>query len=193
MSLRGTLSSMPAGGRAWASIPALQVPNGTVKPYHITGSGTLVQPVDVLSDEGKAGPAVAPGRQDPVGRIGGATGDQRTPPVVPFPDQARICCESFRRGKLLCRKVVPQPSRTPKSGDPTRGRNSRPGQDRNPGCRTQPGSGDPNPIVHRPPPAAMARRWASIQSTINFLISGSSTCAQSNISILQSCSRPYPR
>ena len=75
---------------------------------HVAAAGTLVQIVDILSDQGELRNAPFHLGQSEVARIRLRRCDQSTPPVIPLPNQFRIVRKCFWRGQLLRAKLPPE-------------------------------------------------------------------------------------
>jgi hypothetical protein len=95
-----------------------------VKSHDVFGTGALVQPVDVLRDEGEPRIAPAPRRENLVRAVGLASRDQFSPPRVPLPHEARVARERLGGRELLDAEVRPESVFTTERRDAARGRDA---------------------------------------------------------------------
>jgi hypothetical protein len=89
-----------------------------VKSNDPARAGALMQTIDILGNESHVTVTAGPGREDGMGTVRLAAGDQLTSPVVPFPNQRRVSPERVRRGQILWSMSAPQPVGPPECGNP---------------------------------------------------------------------------
>lgn len=95
---------------------------------HPTGAGSLVEPVDVLGDDGRQLACPFPGGEGPVGRVRLRVGVQQVGAIV-GEELLRVALEEAMTEDLLggvagCRRLVVQPPAGPEIGDSALGRHS---------------------------------------------------------------------
>ena len=91
----------------------------------------LVQPVDVLGDQGEAiAEALLQFREGEVPRVGSDGGDAGAAGIVELPDQIGVAGEPGGRGHVLDAVPLPQAVGGAEGGDARFGRNARAGEDR---------------------------------------------------------------
>ena len=111
---------------------AADFPNVAVEFQDVRRAGEGMEAVHVLGDEGELREGFFPGGQGRVAGIGGASGDQAAPPVIPFPDELRVAGEGFGRGQVLGPEPAPQPLLPAEGGDAGFGRDPGAGKRRDP-------------------------------------------------------------
>lgn len=116
-----------------AAIPV----EGSVKLKHRRASGTLMQTIDILSDERDSRQQTLKGCYRQVGGVGARRRQQRSSPLVPIPDELRIPLEGFGGCKVFGPVAGPQTRLgLPKGRHATfRGNASSRQEDRVPRCR----------------------------------------------------------
>ena len=97
---------------------------GPMKFDDIPTSCCLVKAVHVLRDQDKIMKSFFPAGQNKMTGMGIAGSDHPAPPVIPFPDKARVAAEGFGCRQLLGSKLFPQPGLAAERGNPGFGRNA---------------------------------------------------------------------
>jgi hypothetical protein len=80
-----------------------------VKLDHGLAAGTLVQAIDVLSDDGQLWNETGKRHQRMMSGIRLRAGNQFTAPAIPAPDQRRVASKCVRRRELVRIVLFPQP------------------------------------------------------------------------------------
>src|SRR5262249_39955449 len=149
------VSPPPRGGGARRG--AADLPDRSVEPQDVSGSGALVQTVHVLSHESEGVAAAAPPRQRLVGGIPKRLGHPAPPP----PRRRGTPPERVGCRELLRPEALPETARVAERGNTAGGRDARSGQHRDgPRPREPPGE------LFRRPAQARIRRSAGRRNTV---------------------------
>ena len=103
-----------------------------MKACHICSSGQLMQPIDILGNQGEIRIPPAPGSQDLMATVGMALQQPSASLIIKTPDKLGISCEGLRGGNILGRNSFPQPLCIAEGGNAAGGGNTRAGQNRYP-------------------------------------------------------------
>ena len=117
----------PAIRSILASAPAPNLPDGSMEANDVTGTGALMQAVDVLGDQGEVIESAAPARKNFVGLVRLTTRDELTPPLIPLPDKVRVFSKGFGCGETFGTIGLPEPFLTSERRHAARGRHARTG------------------------------------------------------------------
>src|SRR5262249_9162048 len=107
----------------------------------LEGSATarpFMQSIDVLRNQCEVAGGSLELNQGPMSGVGFGLSDERAPPVVPLPNQARIFCEGLGCCQIFGLVLLPETVRAAEGGDATLGGDAGAGEDDNRGSGANP-------------------------------------------------------
>ena len=108
---------------------AAQSPDIAMDFEQASGTGTIVEAIDILGDEGEIGRAFLQLCEGPVSGVRLGFRDQAASPVIPFPDELGIAGEGLRSRKFFRAEVLPESAEVAERWNTAFGRDSGAGED----------------------------------------------------------------